>query len=322
MSTDVERYLDVVARRRTTGGLERIRWICEQLGDPQFGAPTVHITGTNGKGSTARLAAALLQAGGWRTGLYTSPHLVHVGERVLIDGEPLPPAEFDRAIRRLRPVFDQVSEEVSFGPSRFEVFTALALDLFTGVEARVLEVGIGGRLDPTNIVDAEVAVLTNVDLDHVEYLGRERSTIAADKAGIIKPGATAIAGPMAPELTAIVARRCTEVGATLWAAGGEYTLEQQPRPGGLTLTVRTPGRTYRDIDIPFRGAHQGQNAACALASVEALIGPVPEDLVRAAWASVSNPGRFEVFPGAPPIVVDVAHNPHGVAALTAQLAEE
>lgn len=327
MSTDsdiqqAERYLDVVAHHRTAGGLERMRWICAQLGDPQVGAPTVHITGTNGKGSTARLAAALLHASGRRTGLYTSPHLVHVGERVLIDGEPLPPEEFARAVLRLRPILDRVSEQVSFGPARFEVFTALALQLFTGLDARVIEVGIGGRLDPTNVVDAEVAVLTNIDLDHVEYLGRERSTIAADKAGIIKSRATAISGPMPPELTDIVARRCAEVGATLWAAGRDYALDQQPRPGGRTLTVRTPGRTYRDLDIPFRGAHQAENAACALAAVEALVGPLPEDLVRSAWADVPNPGRFEVFPGEHPIVVDVAHNPHGIAALTAQLAEE
>lgn len=334
LSADVEaalRYLDAAAGRKVSSGLHRIRRICSALGDPQTGPPTVHVTGTNGKGSTARLTAALLAVSGRRTGLFTSPHLVHVSERIVIDGEPVAEGELAAALARMRPILDGPDGlddlgDRGEGPSRFEIFTALALDLFRTheVDARVVEVGVGGRLDTTNVIDAEVAVLTTIDLDHVEYLGRTREAIATDKAGIIKPGATAVAGPLPPALLDIVERRCADVGGRLLAEGRDYAIgANRPTPTGRSISLSTPGARYGDLELPFRGAHQGRNAACALLATEALLDRPPgEETVRTAWKQVTNPGRFEVFGDAPPVVVDVAHNPHGVGALVEQLREQ
>ncbi|TAM85817.1 MAG: bifunctional folylpolyglutamate synthase/dihydrofolate synthase [Jatrophihabitans sp.] len=307
-----------------------MRALVDLLGDPQRTFRAVHLTGTNGKTTTARMVDELLRAFGLRTGRYTSPHLVSVAERVVVDGAPVSDRTFVEAYRELEPYIALVDARFETPLSFFEIVTALAFAIFadTPVDAAAIEVGMGGTWDNTNVLDAEVAVVLPVDLDHQRYLGNTIREIATEKAGIIKAGASAILAAQAPEAAEVLLRRAAEVGASVAREGLEFgVLERRVAVGGQSLRLQGLGGEYAEIFVPLHGAHQAQNAACALAAVEAFFGagaatgPLDLDAVRGAFAAVRSPGRLEAVRSAPTILVDAAHNPHGMRATVAAVGE-
>jgi dihydrofolate synthase/folylpolyglutamate synthase len=302
---------------------ERIEALVDLLGQPQRAYRSVHVTGTNGKTSTARIADELLRGFGLRTGRFTSPHLSSITERIVVDGEPISARRFVEGYREIAPYLELVDGQFDTKLSFFEVMVALAYAIFadTPVDVAVVEVGLGGRWDATNVIDADVAVVTPVDIDHVEFLGADRATIAAEKAGIIKPGSVAILTAQAPDAAEALLRRAAEVGAAVAREGLEFgVLERRVAVGGQSLVLQGLSGVYEDVFLPLHGAYQAQNAACALAAVEALLGAdagsgrLDVDTVRAALAAVRSPGRLEPVRSAPTVLVDSAHNPHGMAA--------
>jgi dihydrofolate synthase/folylpolyglutamate synthase len=314
--------------------LERITALVELLGDPQRGYPTVHLTGTNGKTSTARMVDALLTEIGLRTGRYTSPHLQRATERINLDNRPVPPERYVDVYRDVAPFVDLVDRRGA-GPamSKFEVLTGMGFAAFADapVEAAVVEVGLGGRWDATNVVDAAVAVVTPVGVDHAEYLGSDVVGIAREKAGIIKPDAVAVLAAQDPAVAQVLLERCAEVGAQVAREGSEFGVrERELAVGGQRLVLQGLGATYDDVFLPLHGEHQAGNAALALAAAEALVGAGPSqaldpDAVRAAFAGVVSPGRLERLAagaGVPTVLVDAAHNPHGARALAVALTTE
>jgi dihydrofolate synthase/folylpolyglutamate synthase len=310
-------------RRRAVPTLDRMRALTALLGEPQGSIPSLHITGTNGKGSTSAMATALLMAKGLTVGTYTSPNLHRVGERLAQNSEPIDDAAFTELLTELALLEPLLPER----PTRFELLTAAALAWFSteAVDAMVVEVGLGGTWDCTNVVRGDVAVLTNVSFDHTDVLGPTLEGIATDKAGIIEPGSRVVVGEMPPELVDIVTRRALEVGAaSVWVAGRDFGCESnQVAVGGRVVTLWTPGSRYEDVLVPLHGAHQGRNASVALAAVEAFFGdPVDDDVVREGFAAVQVPGRLEVLGRRPLLLVDGAHNAAGMAALADALAEE
>ncbi len=309
---------------------ERIRQLLDVLGDPQRAYRAFHLTGTNGKTSTARMIDELIRGFGLRTGRYTSPHLSSVTERIVVDGEPIGAQQFVDSYRELQPYIDLVDERSDIALSFFEVITALAFAVFADVpvDVAVVEVGLGGRWDATNQIDGEVAVITPIGLDHMEFLGDTIAEIATEKAGIIKAGATVILAGQTDEAISPLLLRATEVDATVAREGLEFgVLDRRAAIGGQLLTLQGLGGVYDEIFLPLFGAHQAQNAVCALAAVEAFFGagaatgPLDADTVRAAFAAVTSPGRLEPVRSAPTVLVDAAHNPHGMAATVATLGE-
>jgi dihydrofolate synthase / folylpolyglutamate synthase len=309
---------------------ERIEALLDLLGQPQRGYRAIHLTGTNGKTSTARMIDELLRGCGLRTGRFTSPHLSQITERVAIDGEPISPRTFVDGYREIAPYIDIVDGQFDIKLSFFEVMVGLAYAVFadTPIDVAVVEVGLGGEWDATNTIDGEVAVVTPVDLDHTQYLGETVAMIAAEKAGIIKPGATAILAAQDPDAAAELLRRAVTVEASVAREGLEFgVVERRVAVGGQVVTLQGLSGVYDEIFLPLHGAHQAQNAACALAAVEAFFGvgaetgPIDADLVRAAFAATRSPGRLEAVRSAPTILLDAAHNPHGMAASVAAIAE-
>jgi dihydrofolate synthase/folylpolyglutamate synthase len=317
---------------------ERIDALVDLLGEPQRAYRSVHLTGTNGKTSTARMTDELVRAFGPRTGRFTSPHLSQITERIVIDGEPISARTFVDGYRELKPYIDLV--DARFGPSPdrpdgvalsfFEVMVALAYALFADapIDVAVVEVGLGGRWDATNVIDADVAVVTPVDLDHTRFLGDTVEKIAAEKAGIIKPGSVAILAAQQPEAAAELLRHAAGVEASVAREGLEFgVLDRQVAVGGQVLRLQGLGGTYDDVFLPLYGAHQAQNAVCALAAAEALLGvsaasgTLDVDVVRSAFAAVRSPGRLEAVRSAPTVLVDAAHNPHAMAATLAAIDE-
>jgi dihydrofolate synthase/folylpolyglutamate synthase len=299
--------------------LDRIEALTELLGDPQRGYRAVHLTGTNGKTSTARIVDALVRARGLRTGRFTSPHVESMTERISVDGEPLDEEAFVRAYLDVEPYLALVDADSEHPLSFFETVVAMALAAFSDapVEVAVVEVGMGGSWDATNVVDGAVAVVTPIAVDHSRYLGDSPVAIAAEKAGIIKPGATAVVAEQAPEVMAVLVERAAEVGATLLREGVDFgVVHRAAAVGGQVVTFRGLRREYAEVFLPLYGAHQAQNAALALAAVEALGAdePLSEEVVREALAEVTSPGRLEVVRRGPTILLDAAHNPHGAAA--------
>lgn len=310
--------------------LDRIAMAMDLLGSPHRSAPVIHITGTNGKTSTARMAEQLLRSLGLRTGLFTSPHLHSVTERICIDGAPIDDERFVALYRDSEPILALVDEAslAAGGPRMtfFEAITALAFVAFADapVDVMVVEVGVGGRWDCTNVADGAVAVVTPIDLDHTRWLGSTVEEIATDKAGIIKPGAVAVLAHQRPEAAEVLLARCVEVGATVAREGLEFgVVSSAVAVGGQELALQGLRGQYDEIYLPLFGAHQGGNAATALAAVEALIGgaPLAADVVREAFAGASSPGRLEVLRRDPSVVVDAAHNPAGAVALAGALAQ-
>ncbi|MGI8759214.1 MAG: bifunctional folylpolyglutamate synthase/dihydrofolate synthase [Acidimicrobiales bacterium] len=301
----------LVAGRYETPTLERMERLCGLMADPQHAQPVLHLTGTNGKGSTARMATALLAASGLAVGTYTSPDITRVNERLSRNGIPIDDAELTEAIAGVA-----LLEELSgTRPSRFEILTLAAFRWFAdvAVDVAVVEVGMGGRWDATNVVDARVAVVTNVGLDHTGVLGSTRADIAREKSGIVTPGSVLVLGETDPELEAIFAGTGP---AALWRRHHDFACTtNEVALGGRALELCTPGSRYDEVFLPLHGAHQGDNAAAALAAVEAFFGrPLADEVVREALAGVTAPGRFEIVGRQPLVVLDGAHNPDGARA--------
>ncbi|CAN5804501.1 folylpolyglutamate synthase/dihydrofolate synthase family protein [soil metagenome] len=306
----------LVAGRFEAPTLERMERLCALMADPQHGQPVIHVTGTNGKGSTARITTALLGAHGLSVGTYTSPDLTRVNERISRDGAPIDDADLAEAIAAVA-VLEEASGIV---PTRFEILTLAALRWFvdTAVDAAVVEVGMGGRWDATNVVDGAVAVVTNVGLDHTDVLGPTRADISAEKAGIVKSGSSLVLGETDPELVPIFEAAGP---ATLWRRDQDFGCRtNQVAVGGRLLDLFTPGASYDDVFLPLHGAHQGDNVAAGVAAVEAFFGrPVDDDVLREGLAAVQAPGRFEIVGRRPLVVLDGAHNPDGCQAAAATL---
>jgi dihydrofolate synthase/folylpolyglutamate synthase len=287
--------------------------------DPQHDYPTIHITGTNGKGTTTTLTSALLSATGLRVGSFTSPDLHAINERIAVNGEPIDDESFVLLLSRLADV-----ESVSgVALTRFELLTVAALLHFSdeGVDVGVIEVGMGGTWDSTNVIDGDVSVLTNVDLDHTAVLGSTIEEIANDKVGIFRSEGIAILSTTNPIVVAIAQRRADQLGATLWLLGDSFVLERNDLAlGGRAITVRTPFETYDDVLVTLHGIHQGENAATAIVAAEAFLGRgLGTDVVTSTLSHARMPGRMELISRRPMIVVDGAHNPAGMRALVATL---
>ncbi|WP_185995040.1 bifunctional tetrahydrofolate synthase/dihydrofolate synthase [Nocardioides campestrisoli] len=309
---------------RLEPSLDRIEAFTELLGDPQRAYQVVHLTGTNGKTSTSRMIDTLLRTLDLRTGRFTSPHVERMTERISIDGEPLSDEAFVRVFNEVAPYTHLVDADQDHPLSFFETVVGMAFAAFADapVDVAVVEVGMGGSWDATNVVDAQVAVVLPIAVDHAQYLGDNAPAIAVEKAGIIKPGSTAVLAQQSPEVAAVLLERAAEVGATVAREGVEFgVVSRVPGVGGQMLSLQGLHARYDDVFLPLHGAHQAQNAAVALAAVEALLGdsPLEEDLVRAAFAEVTSPGRLEVVRRSPTIVLDAAHNPHGAEAAAAAL---
>jgi dihydrofolate synthase/folylpolyglutamate synthase len=305
--------------------LDRIEAFMELLGDPQRTYPVIHLTGTNGKTSTARMIETLIVTIGLRVGRFTSPHLESMTERISLDGEPMSEEAFVRAFNDVAPYTHLVDEQHDHPLSFFETIVAMAYAAFADapVDAAVVEVGMGGTWDATNVVEAQVAVLTPIAVDHVKYLGQTPAVIAQEKVGVIKSGATVVAAAQTPEVTQVILERCAEVGATLVREGLEFGVTNRvPAVGGQMIGLQGLRGHYEEVFLPLYGAHQAQNAALALAAVEAFLGgedALDGDLVREAFAEVTSPGRLEIIRRSPTIVLDAAHNPHGAAAIVEAL---
>ncbi|MEV4146369.1 folylpolyglutamate synthase/dihydrofolate synthase family protein [Amycolatopsis sp. NPDC049691] len=312
--------------------LTRISALTQLLGEPNKGYPVLHVAGTNGKGSTARMIDALLTRMGLRVGRYTSPHLQLVTERIALDGQPISAARYAELWHDIAPYVSMVDGAAADGVemSKFEILTGMAFAAFADapVEAAVLEAGLGGAWDATNVADADVAVITPIGLDHVEYLGPDAVSAAKEKAGIIKPGSVAVIAEQDPEVLKVLLARAVEVDAAVARAGSEFgVLEREIAVGGQLLKLQGLGGVYDEIFLPLHGAHQAANAALALAAVEAFFGAGKDkqlvvEAVREAFAEVETPGRLERVRAAPAVMLDAAHNPHGARALAATVAEE
>jgi dihydrofolate synthase/folylpolyglutamate synthase len=313
---------------RVAPTLGRIRALTELLGDPQRAYPVIHLTGTNGKGSTAAMIESLLRADGLRTGRFTSPHVMSVTERIAIDGEPISNERFDELWREIEPYVALVDERKIDGVSMtfFEIMTAMAYAAFADapVNVAVVEVGLGGTWDATNVVDAAVAVVTPIDLDHTHLLGRTIAEITREKAGIIKPGAHAILAGQSLEAAEILLARCAEVGALPQREGVDFgVIDRKLAVAGQLIRLSGADGPVDEIFLPFYGAHQAANAAQALAAAEAFLGlkALHPDVVREGFAQVHFPGRLELVRRSPPVVLDAAHNPHGARAAAEGITE-
>ncbi|MFI6508075.1 bifunctional folylpolyglutamate synthase/dihydrofolate synthase [Streptosporangium sp. NPDC050855] len=300
-------------------GLDRIAALVDLLGSPQHSYPVVHVAGTNGKSTTTRMIEALLRERNLRVGRFTSPHLVSMRERICVDGAPLSEERFVEVYEDIVPYLEMVDAQgrrLSF----FETLTAMAFAAFADapVDVAVIETGMGGITDATNVADGAVAVITPISLDHMDYLGPDVETIAGEKAGIIKPGAVAVLAQQQLPAAGVLMRQAAEVGATVAREGLEFgVLNRELAIGGQLLRLKGLKGTYDDILLPLYGAHQAGNAVCALAAAEALTGgdePLDAELVRQAFLGVRSPGRLEVVRRGPTVIVDASHNPAGMQA--------
>lgn len=301
--------------------LARIEALCDLLGSPQDSVPVIQITGTNGKGSTAIMIERLLLALGLRTGRFSSPHLSDLTERIALDGEALDPERFDELVASVRPLVEVVDAQAIDGipMTFFEVMTGLAYAAFADapVDVAIVEVGLGGAWDATSVADAQVAVVCPIDLDHTHILGDTVAEIAREKAGIIKAGSVAVLAAQHPDVDAVLAARCAEVGARVAREGVDFRLlGRAPAVGGQVVRLEAGGGPVDDLALPVFGAHMARNAALAVGAVEALLGgkPLAADVVEEGLAAVTAPARVEVVHRSPTVVLDTAHNPHGARA--------
>jgi dihydrofolate synthase/folylpolyglutamate synthase len=311
--------------------LDRMTALMDILGEPQRTYPAIHITGTNGKTSTARMIERLLLAFDLRTGRYTSPHVQSVTERISLDGTPVSAARFIETYRDLEPYIGMVDESRPNRLSFFEVLTGMAYAAFADapVDVAVVEVGMGGSWDATNVLDAQVAVVTPIALDHTARLGGTPGEIAVEKSGIIKTNATAVLAPQPADAAKVLLKHAVEVDATVARDGLEFgVLHREIAVGGQMLTLRGIGGEYEQVFLPLHGEHQAHNAVLALAAVEAFFGigtmhhrTLDIDTVRGAFAAVTSPGRLEVIRRSPTVVLDAAHNPAGASATAAAISE-
>lgn len=325
---------DLMARwpeNRIEPSLTRIASVVELLGDPQRTYPVIHVTGTNGKTTTSRVIESLLRQFGLRTGLFTSPHLLDARERICFDGQPISPARFARTWQDIKPYVELVdSRSLADGGialSFFEVMTAMAFASFADapVDVAIVEVGMGGAWDATNVADGSVCVITPIGMDHSEYLGETIEEIATEKSGIIKAGSQVILAEQGLAAAEILLARCALDGATISCEGVEFSVESRDVAiGGQMLTIQGLHGRYEDLFVPLFGDHQAQNASVGLAAVEAFLATdvqLDVETVREGFLMVSSPGRLEIVRRSPTVIVDAAHNPHGAVALAAAVAE-
>ena len=300
--------------------LDRIAALVDMLGSPQLTYPTIHIGGTNGKTTTSRMIDSLLFEMGLRTGRFTSPHLESYLERIAINGEPIAAKDLIFSFNDISAYLDLMDEKFEHPISFFEAITALAFAAFAEhpIDVGVIEVGMGGQWDATNVVKADVSVIMPIGLDHTEYLGETLTEIAQTKAGIIKEGGYVVLAQQEPECAVELLKQAALVGADVAREGVEYSvLTRSIAVGGQLLAIQGTKEIYTDIFIPLHGKHQASNAAAALVAVEVFFGDQDLDIeaVRAGFANVRSPGRCEVLHRDPTIIVDAAHNPHGASAI-------
>jgi dihydrofolate synthase/folylpolyglutamate synthase len=294
--------------------LDRMRALCALLGHPERRFPAVLVAGTKGKGSTAAMLAAVATAAGWRVGLYTKPHLVDVRERFQLDGRWLAPEAFAALVARVRAAVEAGAGGPGWPPSYFEAAAAVAFLAFAQarVDLGVVEVGIGGRLDATNVLDPRVAVITTIDYDHTEIVGTRLAQIAAEDAGIMRPGRAAVTVPQAPAAARVLTAAAARLGARLVRVGRDvHCRTRRLSRDGTVVTVRGRHGRYPDLYVPLLGRHQALNAACAVAAAEALTEEgfaIDGAAIRAGLAGLRWPARVEVVREAPVVIVDVAHN--------------
>jgi len=310
--------------------LDRIAAVMDLLGDPQHAFPVIHVTGTNGKTSTTRMIETMLREMGLSTGRFTSPHLHNIRERIALNGNPIDAEKFLASYDEVIPFIEMVdARSVADGGPRmtyFEVLVAVAYAAFADapIDVAVVEVGMGGSWDATNVVNAQVAVVTPVAVDHERFLGPSVEGIATEKSGIIKAGSAVVSALQEPEVAEILVARAQEVGATAAFEGNDFGIvRREVAVGGQQLAIRGLGGDYDELFLPLHGPHQGQNAAVALAAVEAFVGGgehrLDIDVIRAGLARATSPGRLEIVRRSPTVLVDAAHNPAGVLALRAAL---
>lgn len=297
-------------------GLENIRFLLAAAGNPQHRVPCVHVAGTNGKGSVAAFLSSMLRAAGYRTGLYTSPHLIRVNERIQVNGVPIADAALDEIIGQFR----QIAAGMPHAPTFFEMCTAAAFEHFARqqTEIAVIEVGMGGRFDATNVITPLVTAITTIDYDHMEYLGNTLEAIAGEKAGIIKPGVPLVCGRIAPAPLAVIQRRARELHAPEYLLGMQFHGEACGSPWVPHLATDLLGG--REIRLGLAGAHQADNAAVALKTaqlLQALFGALREEAMIAGLQSARWPGRMERVLSQPPVWMDIAHNPAGARSIAA-----
>ena len=307
--------------------LERIAALVDILGSPQLTYPTIHVGGTNGKTTTARMIDSLLFEMGLRTGRFTSPHLESYLERISINGQPIDAKELIFSFNDISAYLDLMDTKFETPISFFEAITALAFAAFAEhpIDVGIIEVGMGGQWDATNVLDADVSVITPIGLDHMEYLGETITEIAATKAGIIKEQGFVVLAQQTPDAAVELLRRAAEVGADVAREGLEYSIDSRAiAVGGQLISVTGLRGHYEDIFLPLHGKHQASNAAAALIAVEAFFGEQDLDIaaVRSGFANVTSPGRCEVIHRDPTIILDAAHNPHGAKAIAETIASE
>jgi dihydrofolate synthase / folylpolyglutamate synthase len=307
--------------------LERIAYLCDALGSPQLSYPTIHITGTNGKTTTSRMIDAILYQLGYRTGRFTSPHLESITERIAINGEPISAEGFVATYDDIALYLEMVDSRHSHPLSFFEAICAMAFVAFAEypVDVGVIEVGMGGEWDATNVVNGTVNVITPVGFDHMEYLGSTIEAIAGTKSGIIKPGSITVLSAQEMAAAKVLLEKCIEVESVPLREGIEFSLaSREIALGGQLLSIDGVNGKYHDIFLPLHGLHQAHNATVAIAAVEAFIGEktLDEEVVREAFSLVKSPGRLEVVLRDPTVILDAAHNPHGVTSLRDTLGHE
>ena len=334
LTPDEKERLDVVEaallarwpESRLDPSMDRIEALTFALGSPQLTYPTVHITGTNGKTTTSRMIDSLFRELGYRTGRFTSPHLETILERISINGESIPAEGMIATYNDIALYLDLIDSRQPHPISFFEAITALAFVAFAEfpVDIGVIEVGMGGEWDATNVVQSQVSVFTPIGMDHMEYLGETIEEIATTKAGIIKPESYVVMAAQPVEVAKILTERVIEKAAIPYREGVEFAVTNRALAiGGQSLTIQGIHGEYTDVFVPLYGAHQAQNAAVALATVEAFAGvKLDDELVRTAFAKVESPGRCEIVHRDPTVIIDAAHNPHGAHALAQTLKNE
>jgi len=319
-------YIDAHAGRGVKPGLDRIHGLLDMMAQPHRGYGVVHVAGTNGKTSTTRFVGALLAAHGLTVGSFISPHLQHLEERFMLNNEPMQPDELAAAVADVAPLADLYEERSGDLVTYFELTTAIAFGWFAekAVDVAVVEVGLGGRLDSTNVFDDAVAVLTSMGIDHTDYLGGTIAEIAAEKVAILKPAGSLVTGPLPTEAEKMVAGRVADTGSPWHRLGAEFRLvEAEMAVGGWNLEIEGIYDSYEDIFLAMHGSHQTRNFTVAVAAAEVLTGRALDiAAVREAAATVELPGRFEILGREPLVVVDGAHNPAGFDALATTIAEE
>ena len=322
-------WLFSLRRLSSKPGLRRISHLLSELGDPHRAFKAIHVTGTSGKGSTTAMAASILHAAGYRVGLYTSPHLSSFTERIVVDGQPIGVGDVVRLIESLRPIAEGMASKPDLGhPTFFELSTAMAFKYFEerGVDYAVVEVGMGGRLDATNVIEAEVAVITNVSLEHTKYLGDTVIEIAGEKAGIIKPGSTLITAVEQPEILELLEGICHDRDAEIYVVDRDIRYRRLRHSlEGQWFNLQGLRDDYRELFIPLLGGHQLRNASCAVGAVETLSlhgVEVPLEAVREGLRKTRWPGRLEVVQRKPLTILDCAKDPKAMENLAAVLRED